>query len=383
MKVLFIEPCNFIDYPLGGQLTFAKQLVSVLLPSEVDLCGITTNNTKKGWQEMSFNGNSYNYYNLYETKAKRKHIIPLRLKTAFYIKKEYKHLNLGKYDVIFISAPEVLFGLRKSHLNNVIYYFPGIKNALVNSRRLYARLLSKVWDFIFINKLKYTRKIIAAADKSAINAFIGEHNCLNKFKIEIFSTRFDNTIFFYRERDQVRELLKLPKEKIIILFYGRLSNAKGWQLLLDSFMLFSKEYKNGCFYMIGDGEAYENIKEQIITKELSNYVFLLGRQSQETIAKFISASNLVVMGSYVEGWSTTLIEAKACGIPICSTNFSSAKDIVSPNEGIIVDERNNEVFANAMKKSMRIKIDKDKISDSVKQYSLGTLREDFFRIISR
>ena len=39
MEIGLIEPCNFIDYPTGGQLTFAKQMVAIF-GNELKLIGI-------------------------------------------------------------------------------------------------------------------------------------------------------------------------------------------------------------------------------------------------------------------------------------------------------------------------------------------------------
>lgn len=61
------------------------------------------------------------------------------------------------------------------------------------------------------------------------------------------------------------------------------------------------------------------------------------------------------MGSYKEGWSTSLLEAIACGIPACVTNFSSAKDIILEGKnGVVIEDHNVEMFANGMLNAIRI-----------------------------
>ena len=46
MKTLFIELCNYSDYPLGGHLSFALHLTQAM-KGEIDLIGITTEKTDK------------------------------------------------------------------------------------------------------------------------------------------------------------------------------------------------------------------------------------------------------------------------------------------------------------------------------------------------
>ncbi len=54
--VLFIEPCNFLDFPVGGQLSFARQMIRVF-GARLALVGISTDETPVGqWVKRTFDG---------------------------------------------------------------------------------------------------------------------------------------------------------------------------------------------------------------------------------------------------------------------------------------------------------------------------------------
>jgi len=93
----------------------------------------------------------------------------------------------------------------------------------------------------------------------------------------------------------------------------------------------------------------------------------------------LNAADLFIMGSYKEGWSTSLIEAIACGIPACVTNFSSAKDVILEGiNGFVIDEHNVEMFAKGMLKA--IKIPTPVFNENVMAFSVDKLKTDILKI---
>jgi len=46
------------------------------------------------------------------------------------------------------------------------------------------------------------------------------------------------------------------------------------------------------------------------------------------------------MASSYEGWPTSLVEAVACGIPCCVTDFGAAREIIHEGENGFVEKKN-------------------------------------------
>ena len=64
-NILYIEMCNFKDYPLGGHLSFAIHLTTAM-EGEIDLAGTRTDELypERKWTEYKYNGFVYKFYNI-------------------------------------------------------------------------------------------------------------------------------------------------------------------------------------------------------------------------------------------------------------------------------------------------------------------------------
>jgi len=71
-----------------------------------------------------------------------------------------------------------------------------------------------------------------------------------------------------------------------------------------------------------------------------------------------------------------LVEASACGVPVCTTNFSSANEIIKQGiNGYVVYERNIDVFVQFMQKSLMLNI----TNFNVSCFSVSTLKADILK----
>lgn len=79
-SVLLIEPCDFDEYPKGGQLCFAKQMAAVFGP-RLALVGISTDTTPVGrWVEKRIGDAACEFLSVGRwKKTATKPIIPSRI----------------------------------------------------------------------------------------------------------------------------------------------------------------------------------------------------------------------------------------------------------------------------------------------------------------
>lgn len=80
--------------------------------------------------------------------------------------------------------------------------------------------------------------------------------------------------------------------------------------------------------MVGDGEEKINLIKMAHDLNIEQNVVFCGLQQPRNVAIHISAADVCVVGSYVEGFSQAMIEQLACGKPIVSTNVSGAKELI-------------------------------------------------------
>jgi glycosyltransferase involved in cell wall biosynthesis len=230
---------------------------------------------------------------------------------------------------------------------------------------------------LLFSSLEHVKLILASADENAIGSMIARSKGkIQRQSVIKFPTRINTDIYKPIDKSAAREKLKIPHSEKVVITVGRLSWLKGWKLMIDSFVLFEKNVPGSVFYFVGEGEDFDRIYNYLELKNLKEKVFLVGKKTQSEVALFLSASDLFIMGSYKEGWSTSLIEAVACGTPACITNFSAASEIIQEGvNGYIEKKWDTDDFANLMKKALSLKIQDVDVS----QYSISQMKTDILK----
>lgn len=384
--ILHLEACNFLDKPMGGQLTFSRQLMKVL-GNRLALVGWASDPSEPvgSWFDKEIEGTIYRYFAICpETSSARKPIIPARLSTYFQIKRHIPQiLSIGIKNII-VEEHTILMAMDLGAVTyNLCYCFPGVEAPLSISRYPFVKVLAEKFDSSFFNALqKTTSCVLAAADQLAIDGLYtraGER--MKGIKVTSFPTRVDTSLFHPAERVTVRHKLGLPDDAIIAVTTGRIHWAKGWPFLLDSFKLFHNQFPSSVLVYLGDGAERGLLEQKIIEAGLKQSVIVAGYQSPTAIATYLQAADLFVMGSFKEGWSTVLVEALACHVPTVTTRFSSADTIVQQGKnGFVMDDRDPHTFSKAMVDALKLK-DVAGYADSViDNYALDNLARDLFKV---
>jgi len=380
-RILIIDFCNYTDYPIGGYLSFAKYML-LSFRTDLALVGITTdkNDPVGKWFKKQINGENFDFFALaYYSKSKTKHVIPDRL-VVFALTRLYKKaiMELGVNNV-FIQRQEVLQSITNFKFKNICYRFGGMENPLAISKYWYAQFIAKYFEANFFKSLKTAKVILASGDESAICEMIERsQGIILRKNIVQFPSRINTDIYKPTNKNNARINLNIPSEITMVVTTGRLAPLKGWRFMIDSFLIFEKTKPGSRFYFIGEGEDLLKIEEYIITNKLEGKVILAGKHDAQIVAMYINASDLFIMGSYKEGWSTSLSEAIACGVPACVTNFSSAEDIiVEGSNGYIINNHDTKLFAQGMLQALSIP--KPIFNENVMANAVNKLKADILK----
>lgn len=115
------------------------------------------------------------------------------------------------------------------------------------------------------------------------------------------------------------------KDKILILYAGRLLKDKGLLLLIEAYEKLKEKYNNIELIVAGDGPLYNEIKKHINIK-------LTGKLEYDELMKLYQKAHIFVNPSYSEGMPTAVLEAGLMKCAIIATPVGGTKEIIKNGE---------------------------------------------------
>lgn len=153
--------------------------------------------------------------------------------------------------------------------------------------------------------------------------------------------------------------------QFVIVSVGRICFEKQFSEIPGIVNKIKEKFVDFKWYIIGSGS---DVEENVLRNEVKKYnvediVVLLG--PKDNPYPYIAKSNLLAILSLSETFSYVAYEAKILGVPIITTNFGSACEIVEKNVGSIVTKEN---YADELLHIMTDKLYYKKKVDALKTY---------------
>lgn len=150
---------------------------------------------------------------------------------------------------------------------------------------------------------------------------------------------------------------RIKNEGNKFLFVGRLIADKGVFEYLDAAVSVLKIYPEKEFLLVG--EIGYNNKTALSNEQLLNYtnnyaqIKYLGKT--DDIVSLLKSVDVMVLPSYREGLSKSLIEAASMSLPILTTDSPGCRDVVQNNyNGILCKIKSSESLSLAMKRIIKL-----------------------------
>lgn len=128
-----------------------------------------------------------------------------------------------------------------------------------------------------------------------------------------------------RKKEAVRKQYGLPSERLIVGNVARLDPVKNHEVLLHAVAKIAKHRRPPFLLIVGDGDHRPVLEQLIITLGLTDHVLLSGYR--EDIPSFLSCMDVYVQSSHYEGFSNTVLEAMASGLPIVASDVGGTRDL--------------------------------------------------------
>jgi len=174
---------------------------------------------------------------------------------------------------------------------------------------------------------KYATAVVAVSDE--LREYHEEQAECENGTIEVLYNGVDASSFKPRPevRSQVRRELNIPEDGLVIGFVGRMVALKDVPTLLKAVEILAPETPSIHVLLVGSGPEQAHLQEQVnASPKLANRVTFAG--ATDKVADLLSAMDVFVLPSLLEGMSNTLLEALATGLPVLATRVGGNCEVV-------------------------------------------------------
>jgi glycosyltransferase involved in cell wall biosynthesis len=304
-----------------------------------------------------------------------------------------------------------------NYIEGVSYYHP--KN-FGKVRKHFSRLKSAITAFnpdaIFMVSLSFSRFLLPFA-AGGRRTFFEYHTCyygaqlLNRtmagrFKrwisqsmIRFIESKYTKIVFLNREElehhhsrngvivpnffevsDTVSDL---PKKKQAISL-GRLTFAKGYDMLIDAWQIAARELPDWTLEIYGNGEDREALAKQIENKKVTGINL---NPAIDKVGDRLAESAFYIMSSRFEAFPMVLLEAMSYGLPVATFDCPSGpRAILTENQDSLFAPKND---VEALARRIRQLIDNGQMRDemgrrarhNVRRFSKETVMQQWLALI--
>ncbi len=175
-----------------------------------------------------------------------------------------------------------------------------------------------------------------------------------------------------------------------ILYHGRVDRRKGALDLLEAFAELLKETAaEPQLVYSGIGPDFEAVKERIAELNLSGNVEMLNYVDYENVPQIYQKTDVFASPTYAEGFSNTILEAMASGLPIVSTHAVGVVDCLRDGEnGLLVEIGSIAALKNALRRvledrNLRAEIAANALEECRRVYSWEKIGRQIIEIYER
>lgn len=257
----------------------------------------------------------------------------------------FKVVEQVKPDVLFVHCVETITAMR--FLLKKLKYPMMFDSHMLSmaSQNKFAKVYEKLYGIIFGRKIRKNGFIVVRTqDDRYVNEKFGIPERLTPFIS--FGT---DTILFYpssKVRDNFRKEYNIPDDSFVVVYTGKLTEAKGGLLLAETFKeKFSKDVTLICVGTPPDSKYGDKVNN--LLKESENRVIMFPTQKYQNLAKFYQVADLSV---FPKQCSMSFYDAQACGVPVLSEDNNVNIDRCSYNNGFNFKAGNVDDFRKKIEK---------------------------------
>lgn len=144
--------------------------------------------------------------------------------------------------------------------------------------------------------------------------------------------------------------MNIHGEHLVVLTIGNIRRVKGHDIFIKAAALVHARLPHVTFLVAGEvleRPFFEELQLMVVSLGLQDTFHFIGGVSDLPLQ--LNAADLFVLPSRSEGFSNSLIEAMACGLPVIATDVGGNREAVSQNEtGLLINSEDHEGLADAI-----------------------------------
>ncbi len=191
-----------------------------------------------------------------------------------------------------------------------------------------------------------------------------------------------NGFLFDEIMEKANEPIPFQKKRFTIVHTSRLAEQKNPMRLLHIAKLLREAGRKFDFYIIGNGEYYEQMTSYIEKHELSSFVHMVGYQ--ENPYPYMKMSDVFLLSSFSEGFPTVFVEAMSLGVPVVTTVVGGSKELIDGGKNGFEYESDEEAVQDLLQlmdnEKLRKKLSKN-AREFVKQYTVENQVKAFEKLL--
>jgi len=389
-KVTLIYPFDPLGKKVGGVETFIKGFIKYA-PSQLDIehIGITTSLSERApnvWQRINIGTTNFRFYPIFhENDENKKTIIPLSLRFTLGLTRMKPDLS-GRILVLNRLEPCLAF-LRSNH-RKIGFVHNDIQKQLARGSDSFWKYMPSLY-FFFEKKILTSLDHVYTVSTRTLDFYNRRHPQISD-KVSFLPTWVDQEIFYIADeaknsiRRELVDISKVSPENTWILFVGRLQEQKAPLRLVEVFHEYVKLKPRSTLLIIGEGNLKKVMQQK--ARELGVYsdIHFLGVRTQDELARFCQASDVLTLTSNYEGMPRCCLEALGCGLPVVSTDVGEVSRVVLNGfSGEVVDNYAPDSIARAINKIVADpnKYRKENCLASVAEYRPKTVLAQVYELI--
>lgn len=175
-----------------------------------------------------------------------------------------------------------------------------------------------------------------------------EREGFDKHRITVQYNGVDTVRFSPAERDTYKKaVLRIDPSRPVIGMVANLRPSKAPEVFVRAAKCVVEQRPDALFVLVGDGQQRPLLEAMRRDSGLADNLWLLGKRND--IPDLMRAFDLFCLTStYGEGCSNVTLEAMASGLPVITTNFSGASELVNDDVGVVVPIQDDAALAAAI-----------------------------------